>query len=133
VSAVHLEYRAAAGVVLLRLSGSVSTSKVVTLLEALRRHPPGMPILADCRQLAMPTSAAVAEIARRLAPPHPYDPAAHAVILASPGLSALGPIVEHYFPGPRTHAVHVCQSWQDAAQALGFSAGELPEASSGSR
>lgn len=133
MSAVHVKYLVPPGVVLVRLSGRVSISKMVTLLEAVRQHPPGKPILADCRELARPTAAAIAEVARRLTPPSPYDPAAQLVILVSPDLSTLGPTVEHLFPGPRTYPVHVCLSWQDAVESLGVSAEDWPDDLSGSR
>lgn len=76
-SGMHLEFRNPPGVVLLRIAGRVSSAKAVPLLEALRRYPPSLPLLADCRHMTEPSAQDVEEIAQ--------EPDAAALVqLASP-------------------------------------------------
>ena len=122
---MHLEFRNPPGVVMLRLAGRVPSADAVLLLEALRRYPPGVPVLADCRQMAAPSAQDVEEIAQNLTPPHPFILPVHAAVVVTPALrSAIRALLDLHFPGPRVQAHHVCHSWDEAIHALGI----VPEA-----
>ena len=125
---MHLEFRNPPGVVLLRLAGRVSSADAVLLLEALRRYPPSVPVLADCRRMAAPSAQDVEEIAQNLTPPHPYNLPVHAVVVVTPELrSAVRALLDLHFPGPRVRVHHVCHSWDEAIHALGIGQGALPD------
>lgn len=125
---MHLELRTPPGVVLLRLAGRVSSTDAVRLLEALRRYPPGLPLLADFRQMTVPSARDFEEVAQNLTPPHPYYLPVHAVVVVTPAFrSAIRALLDLHFPGPRVRVHHVCHSWDEAIHALGIVPGALPD------